>query len=215
MPLYMPWPVNAGWSFVVCQVQCSMSGLVTWTKVNDALALPRMPQDVVQVVDAVEVEGGVRVARRALAARVHQVIVQRQVGHRCAPPRYSRRAGRRATVHSCSRAGRPRRSQMLTGRRIGESRASAMLARPPSAHSPDPPDRPSAGEGRQDDLAVKLQLDVRPNREQAERDRPARLRADGRAGRAGSPGSAYVGWSVGGSQVWSVTSSRPGASSTM
>jgi hypothetical protein len=35
VPLYMAWPVNAGWSFVVCQVQCSRSGLVTWTKLYD------------------------------------------------------------------------------------------------------------------------------------------------------------------------------------
>jgi hypothetical protein len=43
------------------------------------LTPPLMPQDVVQVVDAVQGEGGVRVARRALAARVHQVVVERQV----------------------------------------------------------------------------------------------------------------------------------------
>ena len=37
VPLNMPWPVKAGCSLVACQVQCSMSALVTWTNEKDRL----------------------------------------------------------------------------------------------------------------------------------------------------------------------------------
>ena len=36
VPLNIPWLVKEGWSLVVCQVQWSISGLVTWTKEKDS-----------------------------------------------------------------------------------------------------------------------------------------------------------------------------------
>ena len=44
-----------------------------------ALVLPRMGQDVVQMVSAIEVEGGVRIARQTVAPGMHEVVVQREV----------------------------------------------------------------------------------------------------------------------------------------
>ena len=78
MPLKVPWPVKEGCSRVGCHDQCSMSGLVTWDEGVGKLSPPRVPQDVVEVVGAVQAEGEVGVSGRAVAAGMHQVVVEGQ-----------------------------------------------------------------------------------------------------------------------------------------